>query len=296
MQPLQWEYRPDGLRAPALVCAFKGWNDAADAASSAITFVANALGARRFATIDPEEFYDFQNTRPTVKLVEGLARSIVWPEVELFEARVPRAPRDLVLLTGSEPSMRWRTFSAVVTELAEALGTQLVVTVGALLADVPHTRPVSITGLASDPGLVARLGLANSSYEGPTGIVGVLHAACQQSGLPSASLWAAVPHYIAAAPNPKAALALVRKLEGLVGVAVDASELETAAADYDRQVNLAVQSDPDVQAFVERLEQAAGSEPSEQPGSLPSGETIARDLQRFLRQRGEDPPPQHPRG
>jgi proteasome assembly chaperone (PAC2) family protein len=296
MQPLQWEYRPDGLRAPALVCAFKGWNDAADAASSAITFVANALGARRFATIDPEEFYDFQNTRPTVKLVEGLARSIVWPEVELFEARVPRAPRDLVLLTGSEPSMRWRTFSAVVTDLAEALGTQLVVTVGALLADVPHTRPVSITGLASDPGLVARLGLANSSYEGPTGIIGVLHAACQQSGLPSASLWAAVPHYIAAAPNPKAALALVRKLEGLVGVAVDASELETAAADYDRQVNLAVQSDPDVQAFVERLEQAAGSEPSEQPGSLPSGETIARDLQRFLRQRGEDPPPQHPRG
>jgi proteasome assembly chaperone (PAC2) family protein len=248
------------------------------------------------ATIDPEEFYDFQNTRPTVKLVEGLARSIVWPEVELFEARVPRAPRDLVLLTGSEPSMRWRTFSAVVTDLAEALGTQLVVTVGALLADVPHTRPVSITGLASDPGLVARLGLANSSYEGPTGIIGVLHAACQQSGLPSASLWAAVPHYIAAAPNPKAALALVRKLEGLVGVAVDASELESAAADYDRQVNLAVQSDPDVQAFVERLEQAAGSEPSEQPGSLPSGETIARDLQRFLRQRGEDPPPQHPRG
>ena len=298
MQPLQWEYRPDGLRAPALICAFKGWNDAADAASSAITFVGSALGARRFATIDPEEFYDFQSTRPTVKLVDGLARSIVWPSVELFEARVPRAPRDLVLLSGSEPSMRWRTFTRVVVELAEALGTQLVVTVGALLADVPHTRPVSITGLASDPGLVSRLGLVNSSYEGPTGIVGVLHAACQQSGLPSASLWAAVPHYIAAAPNPKASLALVRKLEGLVGVAVDASELETAAADYDRQVNLAVQSDPDVQAFVERLEQAAGSEPPEQPGSLPSGDTIARDLQRFLRQRdaGDDPPPQHRAG
>jgi proteasome assembly chaperone (PAC2) family protein len=290
MQPLQWEYRPDGLRAPALICAFKGWNDAADSASSALTFVGSALGARRFATIDPEEFYDFQSVRPRVKLVDNHARAIEWPTVELHEARVPRAPRDLVILSGTEPSMRWRTFARVIVDLAEALGTQLVVTMGALLADVPHTRPVSVTGLASDPGLVARLGLTRSSYEGPTGIVGVLHAACQDAGLPSASLWAAVPHYIAAAPNPKAALALVRKLEGLVGVAVDATDLEDAAADYDRQVNAAVQSDPDVQAFVEQLEQAAGTETSESPGPLPSGDTIARELQRFLRQRGDEPP------
>src|SRR5450631_1544497 len=288
MQPLQWEHRPDGLRAPALVCAFKGWNDAADAASSAIQFVGTALGATRFATIDPEEFYDFQATRPRVKMVEGQTREIVWPVVELFEARVPRAPRDLILMTGSEPSFRWRSFCALVIELAEALGTQLVVTLGALLADVPHTRPVSVTGLSSDPALVERLGLAPSSYEGPTGIVGILHAACQQAGLPSASLWAAVPHYIAATPNPKAALALVRKLEGLVGVAVDGSDLESAAADYERQVSLAVQSDPDIQAFVERLEQAAGTETGDEPGQLPSGDTIARDLQRFLRQRGGD--------
>ena len=288
MQPLQWEYRPDGLRAPALVCAFKGWNDAADAASSAITFVGSALGAQRFASIDPEEFYDFQATRPRIKLVEGRTRKIEWPEVELYEARVPRAPRDLILLAGSEPSFRWRTFSKLIVDLAEAIGVQLVVTVGALLADVPHTRPVSVTGLASDASLVARLGLATSSYEGPTGIVGILHSACQEAGLPSASLWAAVPHYIAATPNPKAALALVRKLEGLVGVAVDATDLESAAADYDRQVNLAVQSDPDVQAFVERLEQAAETDPNDEPGQLPSGETIARDLQRFLRQRGGD--------
>ena len=286
MQPLQWEHRPDGLRAPALVCAFKGWNDAADAASSAITFVGSALGAKRFATIDPEGFYDFQATRPRVKLVDGEAREIVWPAVELYEARVPRAPRDLILLSGSEPSFRWRTFSSLITELAEVLGTQLVVTLGALLADVPHTRSISVTALSSDRSLIARLGLSPSSYEGPTGIVGVLHAACQQAGLPSASLWAAVPHYIAATPNPKAALALVRKLEGLVGVAVDASELEHAASDYERQVNAAVQSDPDVQAFVERLEQAAGSEADDETGPLPSGETIARDLQRFLRQRG----------
>jgi proteasome assembly chaperone (PAC2) family protein len=291
MQPLQWEHRPDGLRAPALICAFKGWNDAADAASSAISYVGTALNATRFATIDPEEFYDFQATRPRVKMVEGQTREIVWPAVELFAARVPRAPRDLILLTGSEPSFRWRTFCQIVVELAEVLGAQLVVTLGALLADVPHTRPVSVTGLSSDQALVARLGLAPSSYEGPTGIVGILHAACQQAGLPSASLWAAVPHYIAATPNPKAALALVRKLEGLVGVAVDGSELESASADYERQVNVAVQSDPDVQAFVERLEQAASEEADDSPGALPSGETIARDLQRFLRQRGGETPP-----
>jgi proteasome assembly chaperone (PAC2) family protein len=291
MQPLQWEHRPDGLRAPALICAFKGWNDAADAASSAISYVGTALDAQRFATIDPEEFYDFQATRPRVKMVEGQTREIVWPAVELFAARVPRAPRDLILLTGSEPSFRWRTFCKIVVELAEVLGAQLVVTLGALLADVPHTRPVSVTGLSSDPALVARLGLAPSSYEGPTGIVGILHAACQEAGLPSASLWAAVPHYIAATPNPKAALALVRKLEGLVGVAVDGSDLESASADYERQVNVAVQSDPDVQAFVERLEQAASEEDDDSPSALPSGETIARDLQRFLRQRGGETPP-----
>lgn len=289
MHPLRWEYRPDRLRAPALVCAFKGWNDAADAASTAVTFVGSTLEARLFATIDPEEFYDFQSTRPQVRLIDGETRQILWPAVELYEARIPRAPRDLILLVGSEPSMRWRTFTNVILELAEAVGTQLVVTLGALLADVPHTRPVAVTGLASDPVLISRLGLTRTSYEGPTGIVGVLHAACQQAGIPSASLWAPVPHYVAATPNPKASLALVRKLEGLVGVAVDASELESAAAEYERQVNLAVQSDPEVQAFVERLEQVS-TESELDPGPLPSGETIARDLQRFLRQRGDEPP------
>jgi len=289
MHPLDWEYRPDRLRAPALVCAFKGWNDAADAASTALTFVGSTLGARRFAKIDPEEFYDFQAARPHVKLVDGETRQIVWPAVEIYEARVPRAPRDLILLVGTEPSMRWRTFTKVVVELAEALGTQLVVTLGALLADVPHSRAVSVTGLASDPVLISRLGLTRSSYQGPTGIIGVLHAACQQDGLPSASLWAAVPHYVAATPNPKASLALVRKLEGLLGVVVDATELEAAASEYERQVNAAVQSDPDVQAFVERLEQASTDEDEPDPGQLPSGEMIARDLQRFLRQRGESP-------
>src|ERR1700742_2431706 len=196
-QPLQMEDPPGSPRAPALVCAFKGWNDAADAASSAIEFVGSSLGARRFATIDPEEFYDFQATRPRTKLSDGQTREIAWPAVELFEARVPRADRDLILMAGSEPSFRWRTFCEIVVELAEVLDTQLFVTLGALLADVPHTRPVSVTRLSSDKALVSRLGLAPSSYEGPTGIVGILHAACQPGGPAAGSLWEAVPHYIA---------------------------------------------------------------------------------------------------
>jgi proteasome assembly chaperone (PAC2) family protein len=291
MQPLIWESRPHKLRAPALVCAFTGWNDAGDAASAALRFVGASLGATRFAQIDPEEFFDFQATRPQIRLTEGRTRELTWPAIEIYEARVPRAPRDLVLLQGPEPSMRWRTFTRALIELAEALGTQMVVTLGALLADVPHSRPVHITGIASDETLVRRLGLGASNYEGPTGIVGVLHSACQESGMPSASLWASVPHYVAAAPNPKAALALVRALEGLVGVSVDAGELEVASDDYERKVNLAVQADPDVQAFVERLERAADEEePLADPQNLPSGDTIAREFQRFLRQRGPEGP------
>src|SRR5271166_6204942 len=286
MQPLIWDRRPDGLRAPAMVCAFKGWNDAGDAASSAVSFLASTLGARRFARLDSEEFYDFQANRPCIRLGDHEQREISWPTVEIFEATAPRAPRDLVLVQGVEPSMRWRSFSAHLVDLAEALGVQVVVSLGALLGDVPHTRPVAMTGHASDPSLLARLGISASAYEGPTGIVGVLHAACADAGLPAASLWAAVPHYVAAATNPKAALALVRRVEVLIGVSVDVSDLESAAADYERQVGLAVQSDPDIQAFVERLEQAAESEQRSAPQDVPSGDIIAREFQRFLRQRG----------
>ena len=289
MQPLIWESRPDGLRAPALVCAFSGWNDAGDAASAALTFIGESLNAERFARIDPEDFYDFQATRPHIGFTEERAREITWPGIEIFAARVPRAPRDLILVQGPEPSMRWRSFCQHVIDLAEALGTQLVVTIGALLSDVPHTQPVAITGLASDEGLVTKLGLAETTYEGPTGIVGVLHTACSEAGLPSASLWASVPHYVAAAPNPKAALALVRKVEGLVAVSVDATDLENATNEYERQVGLAVQSDPDVQAFVERLEQAAAQDIHPLgPGELPTGDALASEFQRFLRQQGPE--------
>ena len=287
MQPLRWERRPDGLRAPALVCAFKGWNDAGEAATSAISFMGASLDASRFATIDPEQYVDFQATRPLVKLAEGTTRAIEWPEWEVYEARIPRAPRDLVILTGPEPSYRWREFCAQVIELAEALGVQLVVTLGALLADVPHSRPVSVTAFASDSALVERLSLQPPTYEGPTGIVGVLQNACAEAGMPSASLWAAVPHYVAVAPNPKGALAILRRLESLVGVTVDAQDLETAAVDYERQVTRAVELDPEVQAFVERLERAADEEEGPTDLSqLPSGDVLAREFQRFLRQRG----------
>ncbi|HWJ49579.1 MAG TPA: PAC2 family protein [Solirubrobacteraceae bacterium] len=288
MQPLIWDRRPDGLRAPAMVCAFEGWNDAGDAASSAVSFLASALNARRFAHIDSEEFYDFQTNRPSIRFGENEKREIAWPTVEFFEAGAPRAPRDLVLVQGVEPSMRWRAFCAHIVDLAEALGVQMVVSLGALLGDMPHTRPVAMTGHASDAALLERLALTSSNYEGPTGIIGVLHTACADAGLPSASLWASVPHYVAAAANPKAALALLRRVEVLIGVSVDVSELESAAADYERQVGLAVQSDPDIQAFVERLEQAADSEDQASPDDVPSGDALAREFQRFLRQRGRE--------
>jgi predicted ATP-grasp superfamily ATP-dependent carboligase len=288
MQPLIWDRRPDGLRAPAMVCAFQGWNDAGDAASSAVSFLASALDARRFARIDSEEFYDFQANRPSIRFGDDERREIKWPTVEISEASAPRAPRDLVLVQGVEPSMRWRSFTSHLIDLAEALGVQVVVTMGALLGDVPHTRPVAMSGHASDAALLERLGVQTSSYEGPTGIVGVLHTACAQAGLPSASLWAAVPHYVAAASNPKAALALLRRVEVLIGVSVDVSELETSAADYERQVGMAVSSDPDIQAFVERLEQAADSEEQASAEDVPSGDILASEFQRFLRQRGRE--------
>jgi predicted ATP-grasp superfamily ATP-dependent carboligase len=289
MPPLIWDRRPDELRAPAMICAFQGWNDAGDSASSAVSFLASALEADRFARIDSQEFYDFQANRPSVRLTEGYYVEVMWPTVEVFEAFAPRATRDLVLVQGVEPSMRWRAFSAHLVDLAEALGVQVVVSLGALLGDVAHSRPVTMTGCASDPSLVSRLGITPSTYEGPTGIVGVLHHTCAQAGLPSATIWAGVPHYVAAAANPKAALALVRRVEGLVGVSVDVSELEVASADYERQVGIAVSSDPDIQAFVERLEQEADAEEEASPKQVPDGDALEREFQRFLKQRGIRP-------
>ena len=288
MDNVTWTEQPK-LRNPVLVCAFKGWNDAGEAATAALGYLLDAFDAQEFAQIDPEEFFDFSAIRPTVELHDGRSRIINWPENAFHAARVTGAERDLVLLQGVEPSLRWRAFSEDVIRTAHQLGVRMVITLGALLADVPHSRPVSITGLASDEALIERLGFERSRYEGPTGIVGVLHDACARADMASASLWASVPHYVAAAPNPKAALALIRRFEGVAGVAVDAGALEEATDDYDRQVNAAVASDPDVKAFVERLEQSMDeAEDDAPPQKIPSADAIARDFQRFLRQRGPE--------
>jgi proteasome assembly chaperone (PAC2) family protein len=289
MQDVIWSGRPN-LRKPVMVCAFKGWNDAGEAASAAVAFIRESFDAKDVASIDPEEFYDFTAVRPTVRLTEGLTREIDWPTATVSVAPVPGAEGDLVMFQATEPSLRWRRYTDNLVATARELDVRMVITLGALLADVPHSRPVAITGLASDQALVEKLRFQRTTYEGPTGIVGVLHQACAKAGLACASLWASVPHYVAAAPNPKVALALVRSFEGIAGVVVDAGELESAAEDYDRQVSAAVASDPEVKAFVERLESAMDEVEDDEPDerSLPSADTIARDFQRFLRQRGPE--------
>jgi proteasome assembly chaperone (PAC2) family protein len=286
VDPLIWEGEPPELRSPALICAFAGWNDAASAATAALEAVAASLDPQRVARLDPEEFYDFQVNRPTIRLVEGQSREIDWPPNTLMTVEVPAAERDLALLSGVEPNLRWRTFAEAIVDAAQRLNVELVITLGALIADVAHTRPVPITGLASDPDLVERLGLSRSSYEGPTGIVGVLHDACRRSDLTSASLWAAVPHYVATVPNPKAALALLRRLEGLTGIAFEASELEDATERFSDQVDRAVSANPEIEELVRNLE--AAQEEGLELGGQVTADDIAQEFQRFLRQRGTD--------
>jgi proteasome assembly chaperone (PAC2) family protein len=288
MDPVQWRERPE-LRSPALVCAFKGWNDAGEAATAALGFLADSFDATEVARIDPEEFYDFTAVRPNVRLSSGLTRVVDWPENTLHAAPVPGAEHDLLLLQGVEPSLRWKAFCRTVIDMAHELGCGMVITLGALLADVPHTRAVPMTGICSDQQMVERLGFEQSSYEGPTGIVGVLHHECTQAGLTAVSLWASVPHYVAAAPNPKAALALIRSFEGVARVAVDALDLEQSAEEYERQVNAAVATDPDVKSFVERLERTIDEVQEDSPPErIPSADAIARDFQRFLKQKGAE--------
>jgi len=275
------ERRPS-LRRPVLVAAFRGWNDGAQGASLATSFLAQSWEARRFADIDPEEFFDFQATRPHVALEDGLTRRIDWPETVFYHGEIPGLDRDAVLTLGIEPNLRWRTFSDEMVELARDLGVELVVTLGALLADVPHTRPAPVTGSASDPKLVEELGLASSRYEGPTGIVGVIHDACRRAEVPSASLWAAVPHYASLAASPKAALALCTRLGDLLDTEFELDDLERASAAYEAQVSEAVAADEETEAYVRQLEErrdALGD-----ALDVPSGDTLAAELTRFLRE------------
>jgi proteasome assembly chaperone (PAC2) family protein len=284
-EELRIHSRPE-LEKPVLLAAFRGWNDGAQAASLAAGYLAKTWDAEQFAEIDPEDFFDFQATRPHVSLEDGLTRRIEWPETGFYHARPVGLDRDVVLLLGIEPNLRWRTFTELVVGLATELEVELMITLGALLADVPHTRPAPVTGSATDSELVERLGLSASRYEGPTGIVGVLHDACREAGIPSASLWAAVPHYVSLTPSPRAAVALCERLGSLIGVDIDVDELEEAAQSYEEQVSEAVASDEETASYVEELERRTDS--IEESSDLPSGEALAAELTRFLRERDEE--------
>src|SRR6266516_5191607 len=289
---LRLDRRPE-LTRPVLIAAFRGWNDGAQAASLAAGYLAKTWDAEQFADIDPEGFFDFQATRPHVSLEEGVTRRIDWPETAFYHAHPDGFDRDVVLLLGVEPNLRWRTFAELLAGFAKDLGVELMITLGALLADVPHTRPCPVTGSATDSELVERLGLSASRYEGPTGIVGVLHDACRQAGISSASLWAAVPHYVSLTPSPKAALALSDRLADLLEAEIDTTELAAASENYAEQVSEAVASDPDTAAYIEELEQRADTLAEE--ADLPSGDTLAAELTRFLREQddardADDPP------
>jgi len=290
---LRFSARPE-LTRPVLVAAFRGWNDGAQAASLAAGYLAKLWGAEQIADVDPEGFFDFQATRPHVSLVEGITRRIDWPETAFYHARPPGLDRDVVLLLGIEPNVRWRTFTDLVVGHVQELGVELVVTLGALLADVPHTRPSPVTGSASDRDLVKDLGLSTSRYEGPTGIVGVLHDACNKAGIPSASLWAAVPHYVSLTPSPRAAAALCERLGGLLGIKIDTAELDQAAETYEEQVSQAVASDEETAAYVEELEHRADT--AEEDFELPSGDALAAELTRYLREREAGNGESGPRG
>ena len=284
MEELTWHDRPV-LRRPVMVVAFEGWNDAADAASGAVTWLRRRWRASRFADIDPEEFYDFQVVRPSVTLVDGVTSRIVPPANGFFAAHVEEVGRDVVLLAGVEPNLRWKRFCSLVLSVVQETRCEMLVTLGALLADVPHTRPIRLTGTAADRELIEHLGLQRSRYEGPTGIVGVLHDACRREGMPSVSLWASVPHYVASPSNPKATRALVERLAELLGLPIGAGDLAQAAGAWEGQVNELVASDPDVSAYVRQLEERDANQVDER--ELPTGEALAAELERFLReQRG----------
>jgi proteasome assembly chaperone (PAC2) family protein len=295
MSHVRWEDHPR-LRQPVLITAFEGWSDAADAASTAATYLSGAWGGRRFATIDPEEFYDFTSVRPRVRLDEHLVRHIDWPANEFTAAAVPGSGRDVVFLRGIEPGLKWRTFCQQVVDVIRELGVELVISLGAHAAGVPHTSPVTVMGTTTDDGLAERWAFGRSRYEGPTGIVGALNDAIGKAGFPVASLWAALPHYVSQTPSPKGTLALVEAVGRLLEVTIPTTDLEIAAASYVRQVNEVIEADSDVAEYVRRLEEdaeeGAGDDDEddlldELPADLPGGDALAAEVERYLR---EHPP------
>lgn len=278
---LNWLRATPDLRDPVLIVAFEGWNDAGDAATIAARHLAERFDATPLASIDPERYYDFSTTRPLVHLDEDRNRSITWPENELLAGRASSSGNDIVVLLGLEPQLRWRTFCEQVVAVARAIGASRVVTLGALLADVPHTRPVEVYGATDDPALMDQLDLAASSYEGPTGIVGVLSTEATAAGFPTASFWAAVPSYVPGAPSPKAGLALVHKVCELLGTSVFVTDLEIAAASYERQVDELVAEDDDTLEYVRDLEDAWDLDEADDLNDDP--ELLVAEVEEFLR-------------
>ncbi len=281
------------LTNPVFVVAFAGWNDAGGAATHAARFLVQRLQARRFATLDPEEFYNFSDLRPQVRLREGLYREVIWPANEFFYSRAAIPERGLVLGVGIEPHLKWKTYATTLLDLARQCGTSLVITLGALLADVTYSHPVRVAGFSSDPTLAAQLQLTPSRYEGPTGIVGVLNDTCRRAGLASISFWASVPHYISASPNPKAALALISRLESFLHFSLDTTELRAAAVDFDAKIAQAIAENPNMAAYVRQLEErdreeqlTVATSPKGNGGNgHANGKDLEEELQRFLQQR-----------
>ena len=281
------------LTNPVLVVAFAGWNDAGGAATHATQFLVQKLQARRFASLEPEEFYNFSELRPQVQLRDGLYREVSWPANDFFYSRTATSQQNLVFGVGIEPHLRWKTYAATLLDLARQCGVNLVITLGALLADVAHSRPVRVAGFSSDPVLAAQLQFTPSRYEGPTGIVGVLNDACRRAGLASVSFWANVPHYISAAPNPKAALALIGRLESFLHLTLDTTELRVATLDFDSKIAQAVAENPNMATYIRQLEDRDPQEGLEMEpapkgnggNGHANGKDMEEELQRFLRQR-----------
>jgi proteasome assembly chaperone (PAC2) family protein len=276
---LRWLRSPH-FRRPIILAAFEGWNDAGDAASTAVRHIRDRLGAQIFAELDPEEFFDFTSTRPTIEIVDGQSRRLNWPATELA-VNDARGSADIVTLIGNEPQLKWRTFCDEVVGVARAVDARLVVVLGALLAEVAHTRPTEVFGTSYDVDLADDLGLEPSTYEGPTGIVGVLHAACLDAGIPSVSLWASVPSYVPGAPSPKAALALVQSAADLLPVDVPVTDLEIAAAAYERQVSRLVSEDEETATYVSQLE-SRFDDPDDEDEEL-DAEVLVEEVEQFLR-------------
>ncbi len=272
-------------RGPVLVVSFQGWNDAGSAASAAVSYLGQTGERRKIAEIDPEHFFDFQSHRPQISVHGGEVRFVEWPRNVFYAAEVDGLDGGVLMLEGEEPSMHWQTFCDAIVHVAQECDVAEVVMLGSLLADVPHTRTAAINAISTNEKMIEGLGFRQAEYEGPTGITGVLQHACAKAGLRTASLWASVPHYVAATPNPPAALALVRAFEAVTGALVDAAELEAAADRFRDQVSAAVAQDEEISGYVRTLEENADADADDEDANpIPSGDAIAKEIQRFLRQ------------